>query len=147
MSTPSPAFRKPADLDDLRALAFDVYVGVGAPVQRSPLDYPGEARMSALDAAQALAGPAAWIGRFRGPVRMREVMAELVRHTEAWRAVPRPFGNLPLLVCGRVDADVLLLACFASGLVKAYGLEHLRAAMAYWAIEADPASWQRVVEA
>ncbi len=142
MSTATATNFRPIVHDDLRSLAHPVYLGGIASQPSRELGWP-----SAADAAQALAGLAAWVGHRRGSARMREVMTELVRHTDAWRVRERPFQSLPALPNGRVDEDVVLVASVVCSLVRTFGLVNLRAAMAFWAVETDPAAHQRVVEA
>ena len=74
-------------------------------------------------------------------------MAELVRHVDAWRPGSTFMRDLPTNYNGSVDEWVAMVAVVSSSLVHAYGPANMRAAMAFWASERDPAQWQQIVEA
>lgn len=122
--------------DDLLALACDV------PTSAPCLREQGSAR----DAARAISGLVGWVANRVGLIRMQEVFAELARHVDAWR--PGNFmRDLPTGYNGTVDEYVAMVAVVSSSLVHAYSPANLRAAMAFWATERDPAQWQAMVEA
>jgi hypothetical protein len=54
---------------------------------------------------------------------------------------------LPTQYNGAVDENIVLVAVIVSSLERAFGAQNLRSAMAFWATERDPATWQAVVEA
>jgi hypothetical protein len=130
------AHHKNNELADLIALAADV--DMSAPCGAG-------AYLSAREAARALAGVASWVASRTSVRDMHEVMMSLARYVDAWRG-PSYLAKLPA-VNGYVNEHVALVAVVASSLVSLFGPRNLRAAVAYWASERDPASWRRVVEA
>ena len=130
-------FHKHDELDDLLALASDV-------ITAGPVARP---QGSARDAARALAGLASWVSHRVGVIRMQECMTEVARHTDAWRSGPGFMRDLPTQYNGFVDEHVALIGVVSSSLVHAFGASNLRAGMAFWAVERDPAQWQAVIEA
>ncbi len=121
---------KAHDVDDLLARATDV---MAAPSVR-------RGRISASEAAHALAGIASYIQRTSSLEAMQAACAALARHDDAWATSLRtlPSSN------GTVDQAVLLLAVVCRGLMEIAGTENVRAALAFWATETDPAVWQRL---
>jgi hypothetical protein len=130
-------FHKHDELDDLLALASDVTTA-GPVVKRQG---------SAREAARALAGLASWVSSRVGVIRMQECMTDLARHTDAWRPGPGFMRDLPTQYNGFVDEHVAMVAIVSSSLAHCFGAANLRAGMAFWAVERDPAQWQAVVEA
>lgn len=126
-------FRKNDEREDLCALASDVLTS-------GPCNH---AQGTARDAARSLAGVVSWIANRGGAIRMQEALACLVRHQAAWEA---PFmRSLPAQPSGFVDEHVALLAVVVSTWLHSHRPQDLRAAMAWWATENDPAAWQAVL--
>lgn len=131
------AYRPNDDLDDLLALSADVMSS--APATTKPV-------MTAREAARAIVGITGWVSRRSGQNAMQKAMADIARHVDAWRPAS-PFHSLPTRYDGRVDENVVLISCVISSLVPLFGLGPLRAAVAFWATENDPAIWQSIAEA
>ena len=119
------------DFEDLRARAVDV--ATSPSVRRGQL--------SAAEAAHCLTGVMSWIQRTSSAARMQEICAELARFDDAWTT---SFGKVPLGVDGRVDANMALLATVCRGVLELAGGMNLRAALAFWATESDPAEWRKL---
>lgn len=134
----TPAVHKRAEaLNGLISLASAV-------MQSAPC---GSGTLSAREAARALAGVVSWVAHHSGTAVMHDTMTALAMHTDAWRVGSSILRTLPVDCEGEIDSNVALVAVVASGLVHAFGAPNLRAAMAYWATERDPGSWQKVIEA
>ncbi len=118
------------DVPGLRALALDVD-------DRSPAE-----RLSARTAAQALFGAIGLASARHGVAAMQTACADLVGCDAAWAS---KFGNLPRDHTGHVSEAMSLIACMARGLLPLAGADRLRAALAFWATENDPAVWRRMV--
>lgn len=118
------------DISDLRSRASVVMTG------SSDTD-----RMSARTAAAVLAGIVGLISRKWTTDIMQMTCADLARHDAAWRT---SFGNLPAGMDGRVTEATQLVAVVARGLLPIAGADHLRAALAFWASEDDPAVWNLI---
>lgn len=130
-------FRKHDERDDLLALGADVHTS--APATARPI-------LTAREAARALVGVIGWVSHRSSTLEMQDLLAQLVRHDPAWEPGAM-FRALPLRYDGRVDELMALVASVASGLVPLFGVGPLRAAMAFWATETDPAIWQTVAAA
>lgn len=118
------------DIEDLRSRAQAVMTAV-----------PESGSMSARTAAAVLAGVASFISRKWTVELMQRTCADLVRYDDAWRT---SFGILPAGVDGFVTEATQLVAVVARGLLPLAGAENLRAALAFWASEDDPAVWNQV---
>jgi hypothetical protein len=101
-----------------------------------------DARMSARTAAQALFGAVGLASARHGVDAMQKACADLVRSEAAWAT---KFGTLPRDHTGRVSEELSLIACMARGLLPLAGADRLRAALAFWATEDDPAMWRQMV--
>lgn len=118
------------DISDLRARAAAVMtMGMGGYT------------LSARSAAAVLAGIVGHISRKWSADLMQETCAEIVRHEMAWKT---SFGNLPVDVSGGVTEATQLLSVVARGLLPLSGADNLRAALAFWASETDPAVWNQI---
>lgn len=132
------ALRKHDGLADLISLASAVDTSV-------PVNAAGY--LSAREAARTLAGVASWLGRGgqANVRRMQQCMASLARWSPAWAPGDRLLYDLPTMSDGRVDETIAMIAVCASTMVRLFGPVNLRAAVAYWASESDPASWQKIL--
>lgn len=99
----------------------------------------------ARDAARALVGVAGWLSRAKSLSAMQRAMGDLAAYAPAWDPAA-PLRALPV-VHGRVDEAVVAIAAVSSSLVPFFGAKSLRCAMAFWAVESDPAVWQTVAAA
>lgn len=120
-----------ADLKDRAAL-----------VMAQPASLPG--LMTARTAAAVLSGICGLIGRRWTVDEMQKTCAELVRYEPAWAT---SFGRLPADRAGVVSEPTQLLAVVARSILPLSGPDHLRAALAFWASEDDPATWNQIVAA
>lgn len=68
--------------------------------------------------------------------------ALLARSDEAWRP---PLVTLPDHPSQGVTMLIRRIASFATGILNRHGPEAVRAALAFWATERDPARWQIVM--
>ena len=123
----APAWKN--DLPGLRALGRTVD-------DRSP-----DQRLSARSAARLLFGAIGLATARHGVDEMQRACAELVRHDAAWTT---KFGTLPRGPDGTVSEALSLIASMARGILPMAGAEHLRAALAFWASERDPAVWRQM---
>ena len=96
--------------------------------------------MSARTAARCLSGICGLISRRWTVDDMQRTCAELARHERAWST---SFGDLPHKN-GVVCEATQLLSCVARGLLPLAGVDGVRAALSFWAVETDPAVWQSV---
>ena len=101
---------------------------------------PANCGMSARTAAACLSGIIALVSRRFGVDVMQHTCAELVRCAQAWPEL----GYVPSNYDGRVSEPVQLIAVVARSLLPIAGAENVRAALAFWASEDDPAIWQAV---
>lgn len=134
-----PTLASAADTrSEVLALASDVMACVPTPAR---------ATLTARMAARILTGVAAVLSRARrgGQESMRAAFYALAAHAPAWSS-ESPLHALPT-VDGYADPDVVLIAAVASGMVPDFGLHNVRAAVAFWATETDPAIWQHVAAA
>jgi hypothetical protein len=100
-----------------------------------------DVRMSARAAAACLSGVIALVSKRWSVDVMQRACAELVRHDAAWKT---SFGNLPRGASGAVAEPVEMIAVVARGILPLACEDSMRAALAFWASESDPAEWQRV---
>jgi hypothetical protein len=121
------------DCPGLRDLARDVD-------DRSP--HGRDERLSARAAAQALFGAIGLAAARHGVDAMQRACADLVRCQASWAT---KFGTLPRDHAGRVPEAMSLIASMARGLLPLAGADRLRAALAFWATEDDPAVWHQMV--
>jgi hypothetical protein len=63
-----------------------------------------------------------------------------VRFADCWPEL----AYLPAQYDGRVSEPIQLIAVVARSLLPIAGAENVRAALAFWASEDDPAIWQRI---
>lgn len=117
-------------IDDLRSRAQSV--------TSAPAD--GTGSMSPRTAAACLSGIVGLIARRWTTDEMQRTCADLVRFDPAWAT---SFGRLPHKN-GIVSEQIMLVAVVARSLFPLAGAENLRAALAFWASEDDPAAWQSI---
>jgi hypothetical protein len=117
------------DIDDLRGQAQSVLT---APAT-------GSGTVSARTAAACMAGIVSLVSRRFSVDVMQRACADLVRHA-GWDT------NLQTLAGhdGVVTEPLQLIAVVARSLLPLAGPDNLRAALAFWASEDDPAVWNRV---
>jgi hypothetical protein len=72
---------------------------------------------------------------------MQRACADLVRAKRAWETT---LGELPRDHTGRVPEPIVMVAAVARGLYPIAGAENLRAGIAFWAVESDPAVWMSI---
>ncbi len=99
-----------------------------------------DVRMSARAVAACLSGVVALVARRWSVDVMQRACADIARFDAAWQT---SFGSLPL-VDGRVAEAVEMIAVVARGILPLSSTDAMRAALAFWASESDPAEWQRV---
>lgn len=108
---------------------------------RAVLDEPTDnLRLSARGAARCLSGVMSLVARQWSVDVMQRACAELARYEAAWST---RFGTLPR-EGGVVPAPIEMIAVVARGILPISGEESMRAALAFWATENDPAAWQTV---
>ena len=95
---------------------------------------PGLPKMTARDAASALAGIVDLTARQQGMSAMRSACAKLAARTDNWTSL-------------QGDSALRILAAVAAGVALVAGLENTVAALAFWACETDPAVWREVAAA
>lgn len=122
---------KNGEMDDLLARAADV---AAAPAARRDC-------MSASEAACALAGIVAHISTTRGHAELQRAAAQLARSEHAWATALRDAPTRQ----GLADESSALLMVVCRGLVEMAGVDHLRAALSWWATESDPAVWRQIL--
>lgn len=118
-------------ISDLRELAVAV-------VRDAALPTP---EMSARTAARCLSGVVNLIAQRWSVSEMQLACGMLARHRAAWTT---QFGQLPTGDAGDVRESVQLLAVIARGILPLAGVANMRAALAFWACESDPAVWSTV---
>lgn len=118
------------DIEDLRGQARAVLT---APPSSS-------GAMSARTAAACLSGIVGMVSRRWSVDIMQRVCADLARHVVAQGG----FGQLPAGHDGVVSEPIQLIAVVSRSLLVLAGAENLRAALAFWASEDDPAVWNQV---
>lgn len=123
-----PAHWKTA-IDDLRDRARAVMAAPAADT----------GSMSSRTAAACLVGIVGLVSRRWSVDVMQRACADLVRHQMSWAT---SFGVLPALHDGMIAEPTQLIAVVARSLLPIAGAENLRAALAFWASEDDPAVWQ-----
>jgi len=120
------------EISDLRTRAVPVY---------APASQAAPCVLSERQVARCLAG-AVHLGIIRwGLVEVQLACAELVRHERAWRT---SLGDLPAEPNGCVRESVQVLAILSRSLLALAGADAVRAALAFWASERDPAVWMSV---
>jgi len=124
------------DITDLRSRAAAVMT-----CAESAVSILGAGAMSARTAAAVLAGIVGLVSRKWSTDVMQESCAGLVRHDAAWA---QSFVELPAGIDGRVTEATQLIGCVARSLLPIAGAENLRAALAFWASESDPAVWNEI---
>jgi len=108
---------------------------------RAVVEAPSEiTRMSARAAARCLSGVVGLVARQWSVDVMQRACADLVRCDAAWQT---QFGTLPR-ENGRIPPAIEMIAVVARGILPLTGAESMRAALAFWASEDDPAAWQTV---
>lgn len=100
-----------------------------------------DVRMSARAAAACLSGVIALVSKRWSVDAMQRACADLARHEPAWES---SFGRLPHGPNGAVTEPVEMIAVVARGILPLASEDSMRAALAFWASESDPAEWQRV---
>ena len=116
-------------IDDLRNRALSV---TSAPVETGI--------MSARTAAACLSGIVGLVARRWTTDEMQRTCAELARFEPAWTS---SLGRLPH-TNGLVSEQTTLVAVVGRSLFPLAGADNLRAALAFWASEDDPAAWQSI---
>lgn len=114
------------DIEDLRARAHDV------------LTHTTPQAIHARSVAQCLSGVVGLVSRRFSLEVAQSACAELARHERSWETT---LGDLPRGVDGRVSEPIVMLAAVARGLYPLAGTDGVRAALAFWACERDPAVW------
>jgi hypothetical protein len=104
--------------------------------ERSP-----DQQLSARSAARLLFGPVRLATESHGVDETQRACADLVRCDAVWAT---KFGTLPRGIDGRVPEVIVLIAGMARGILPMAGADHLRAALAFWATEGDPAVWREM---
>lgn len=101
---------------------------------------PADVRLSPRAVARCLSGVMALVCRTSTVYVMQRACALLVRDDEAWSS------NLFVLprTNGRVDPVLEQIAVVARGILPSCSPEAMKSALAFWAVESDPAVWQRV---
>ena len=118
------------DIADLRGRAADVLLS----------DPSANTQMSARTAAACLSGIVGLVARRWTIDVMQRTCADLARSEMSWAS---SLGRLPH-VNGRVSEPTQLVAVVARSILPLAGVDHLRAALAFWASEDDPAVWNAV---
>ncbi len=114
-------------IDDLRASAQSVTAAPAADT----------GSMSARTTAACLTGIVGLVSRRFSVDVMQRACADLSRHS-----CETSFRELPAGHDGVVPEPVQLIAVVARSLLPIAGVKNLRAALAFWASEDDPAVWQ-----
>lgn len=114
------------DIEDLRALAHDVHTQITPQA------------IHARSVAQCLSGVIGLATRRHSLSAVQASCALLARHTRTWET---SLGDLPRESDGRVSELVEMIAAVARGMYPMAGARTLRAALAFWACERDPAVW------
>lgn len=96
--------------------------------------------MSPRTAAACLSGIVGLVARRWTVDTMQRTCAEIARSDVAWSSM---LGRLPH-VNGIVSEPMQLVAVVARSILPLAGEKHLRAALAFWASEDDPAVWNSV---
>ena len=117
------------DIDDLRGQAQAVLVASSS-----------SGPMSARAAASCLSGIVGLVSRRWSVDVMQRVCADLARHV----VHDGRFGALPAGHDGVVSEPIQLIAVVSRSLLPLAGADNLRAALAFWASEDDPAIWNQV---
>lgn len=109
---------------------------------RAVTDATGPAvRMSPREVARCLSGVVSLVARRWSVDTMQRACAEIVRCEAAWRT---NFRVLPMTAEGRVPPELEMIAVIARGILPLAGAESMRAALSFWAVETDAATWQSV---
>lgn len=101
----------------------------------------GGVLISARAAARCLSGVMSLVARQASVLEMQRACALLVRTPEVWSS---RFSVLPKETDGRVAWAVEHIAVVARGILASSGDDSMRAALSFWAIENDPAEWQKI---
>lgn len=96
--------------------------------------------MSARTAARCLSGVVGLAARRYSVSAMQRACGDLARFDAAWS-----HSQLPAGPDGRVSELVEMIAVVARGILPLCGVDAMRAALAFWASESDPAVWTSVV--
>lgn len=115
-------------IDDLRSQAAAV---IAAPAADG-------GSVSARQAAAILAGICGFVARRSSVDAMQQACATLARMKVM------DFGKLPTGFDGRVAEEISLIASVARSVRSLAGDDAVRAALAFWASEDDPAIWNQV---
>jgi len=107
-------------------------------------DRSTDRQMSARGAACCLYGAISLVADRHGMDAAQRSCADIVRCDAAWSS---SFGTLPRGPDGIVPDPIRMIATMARGVLPLAGPDRTRAALAFWAVEDDPAAWQRVTEA
>jgi hypothetical protein len=103
--------------------------------------YDGARGVSARQAARCMSGIVNLVQRQHGVYAMQRACGELVRDARAWSS---NLTILPRGADGRIDPALEHIAIVARGMLAIAGVEAMKSALAFWAVETDPAVWQRV---
>lgn len=109
---------------------------------RTVHDRSPDQALTARSAARLLFGAVGLAATRYGVEAMQQACADLVCCDAAWET---RFGTLPRASDGTVAEPLALIASMARGILPMAGTAHLRAALAFWASERDPAVWQQMV--
>ena len=107
-------------------------------------DTSADQQMSARGAACCLYGAVSLVASRHGVDAMQRSCADIVRCDAAWAS---NFGTLPRAMDGSVPETIRMIATLARGVLPMAGVARTRAALAFWAVEDDPAVWQLVAAA
>lgn len=114
------------DIDDLRGQAAAV------------MAQSDDQSVSARQAAAILSGVCGLVARRTSVDEMQRTCAQLAR------MAPLCFGRLPTDHTGRVTEAMALVAATARAILPLAGESNLKAALAFWASEDDPAVWNQI---
>ncbi len=101
----------------------------------------GAAKLSPRAVARCLSGVVSLVSRQWSVYEMQRVCAQLVRDASVWSS---GFAVLPRERDGRINPALEQVAVIARGILPSCDVDAMKAALAFWAVESDPAVWQRV---
>lgn len=120
------------DLDDLRARAADIET---SPAVRRDLVSPREC-------ARVMLGVVSYVQRAYSLEEMQASCADLARDDRAWKSSLRDLPSEG----GIVKQSTFLIAVTCAGLLGIANEAAIRSALAFWATETDPSTWQTLLQ-